>query len=230
MKTSTSCCGVRLGWAFFAITFLLMLTVGALRVSADETIITLSASDSGLSGFTGPYATVTIDLTSSTTADVTFTFLTNGGYSYLMGASGAADLNVNGNYTLGTVTETNSFSGFTSSFKDNKPGQVDGFGQFNLSLDNNGGFTDSATQISFELTDTSGTWSSAANVLLPNSSGYDAAIHGFACAAPCTSSEGAAGGGFASTPEPVSMLFFGTGLVVFGCVLRRRKSANPAAF
>jgi hypothetical protein len=211
------------------VTFLLLLTSGALRVSADETTITLSAPNSGLSGFTGPYATVTIDLTTSTTATVTFDSLTNGGYVYLMGSQGAADLNVNGTYTLGTVTETNSFSGFTSSFKANNPGQVSSFGKFNLSLDNNDGFTDSATHFSFMLTDTSGTWASAANVLSPDSKGYDAAIHAFACATPCTVSEGAAVSGYASTPEPATMLLFGTGFVVLGCVLRRRKSGNPVS-
>jgi hypothetical protein len=195
--------------ALLVLTFLLLLTVGATRVSADQSTITLSAPNSALSGFTGPYATVTIDLTTSTTATVTLDSLTNGGYVYLMGSQGAADLNVNGTYTLGPVTETNSFSGFTSSFKANNPGQVSSFGMFKLSLDNNGGFTDSATKISFVLTDTSGTWASAANVLSPNSGGYDAAMHAFACATPCTVSEGAAVSGYASTPEPATMLRHG---------------------
>ena len=106
--------------AFLAVGFFLV-TVGAFRVSADSTTITLDMPNSDLSGEVGPYATVKIDLTSSTMATVTVDSLTNGGYLYLIGSNAAVDLNVNGSYTLGTVTETNSVSGFNPSFKANVP-------------------------------------------------------------------------------------------------------------
>lgn len=191
-----------------------------------QTTFTIGSPNTALSCCTGPYAMVTITLDTSTTASVTFTSLTNGGFTYLMGDGGTADLNVNGAYTLGTVTESNSFTGFTASFKNNVPGNVAGFGTFDLSLNSNGGFTDSATSISFMLMNTSGTWSSASNVLTPNSKGSLAAIHAFACATPCTTTEGAFVTGFAAAaPEPASMLLFGSGLLVLGGIIRRRRSA-----
>jgi hypothetical protein len=39
---------------------------------ADTIVSTLGTGNSDISGYTGPYGTVTIDLTSSTTADITF--------------------------------------------------------------------------------------------------------------------------------------------------------------
>jgi hypothetical protein len=85
---------------------------------------------------------------------VTFTSLTHGGYLYLLGSQGAADLNVNGPYTLGPVIEANALSGFGASFDANVPGNVSSFGKFDLSLNNSDGFHGSATSISFTLTDT----------------------------------------------------------------------------
>jgi hypothetical protein len=164
---------------------------------------------------------------------VTFTSQTNGGYIYLMGDGGTADLNVNGTYTLSALTESNSITGFTPTFDANVPGNVDGFGTFNLSLNNKDGFGDTATTISFTLTDTSGTWLSVSDVLIANSGGSTAAVHAFACATPCTSSSTAFNTGFAANgsqvPEPVSMLLFGSGLVAIGAKLRRRKSRNLVA-
>lgn len=204
------------------------------QTKADTTTITIANGNTAIAGCcTGPYATVDINRTSTTTATITFTSLTNGGYIYLMGDGGTADLNVNGTYSLGAVTESNSISGFTPTFDANVPGNVDGFGTFNLSLNNVDGFKDSATSISFTLTATgTTTWSSAANVLAANSGGSTAAIHVFACAVPgCSTSSGAAFTGFAANgsqvPEPVSMLLFGSGLVAIGAKLRRRKSLNP---
>jgi hypothetical protein len=217
--------------AFFAVGFFLV-TVGALRVSADSTTFTINAPNSDLATDMGPYATVKIDLTSGNTmATVTVDSLTNGGNLYRMGSNGAVDLNVNGDYSLGTVTETGTAGLFTPTFKVNDPGGTgDGFGKFTLSLDNMDGFGDSATEISFTLTKASGTWSSATNVLIPNDKNNSVALDLFACATSttppksCTSTQVSPDQGFATVaPEPASMLLFGTGLLAIGTVVRRRR-------
>jgi hypothetical protein len=195
----------------------------------DSTDIAIGVPNTGLSGFTGPFAKVHIDLTSTTTANVSFTSLTNGGYLYLLGGQGAADLNVNGSYTLGTVTESNAISGFGASFDANAPGNVSSFGKFNLSLNNSDGFHDSATSISFTLTDTGAPWMTAAGVLTPDNAGYVAAVHAFACAQPgCSTDTGAALSGFAGNggapaliPEPATVALLATALVGVAMVRRR---------
>jgi hypothetical protein len=210
--------------AFFAVGFFLV-TVGAFRVSADATMITIDLPDSGLAAYPGPYATVTINRTSSTQATVTFTADSNSQYQYLMGGNDAVDLNVNGTYSVGSISETklSGFSTATTSVGTND--NVDGFGHFNLNLSNSDGFTSSATVISFVLTATGATtWLTASSVLAPNASKHDAAIKAFACSEPCLSTETAVPGGFASnSPEPASMLLFGTGLLAIGTVVRRRR-------
>lgn len=211
----------------------------AMAGAASALVIPIDTGNSSVTG-TGPYADVTVtNAADGLSATIEFDSLTNGGYVYLMGDGGTADLNVNGTYTLGTVTETNSTgdSAFTPSFDKNAPGQVDGFGNFNLSLNNNDGFTDSATMISFTITNTSGTpWTSDANVLTPNANGAVAAVHVFACAVPCTHAEGAAFTGFAAgsgnpvvppqeIPEPSMVALLSIGLLGLGwSTARRRRS------
>jgi hypothetical protein len=231
----TNLYGFRTVTAFFAVGFFLV-TVGAFRVSADVATITINTPN--FSGDTGPYATVTITLITPTTANVEFDSLSNGGNLYLMGGASAADLNVNAtSFSVGPVTEANTQTGFSPTWSSNdlfSTSSVDGFGKFNLNVNNSDGSADSATKISFTLTDTSGTWSSAANVVIVNSGGYLAADKIFPCPNdpplhPCSSSSTIGTGGFAAgnvvtpTPEPASMLLFGTGLLVIGTVVRRRR-------
>jgi hypothetical protein len=177
------------------------------------------------SGYTGPYGTISIDLsTDGTQAAVTFTNNSVGTNTYLFGDGGIADLNVNGTYTLGTVTETG-LTGFSPIYKSNTPGQVDGFGNFNLSLNNSAAFGNSATSVSFTI---SGNWTSASNVLTANANGYDAAAHVFVCASPCTASESNPPGGYAAeiagtAPEPAAVVLLGSSMICLGAIVRRRR-------
>lgn len=191
--------------------------------------IYLNVPNAGLSGFTGPYATVDITLNATkNVAIVVFSSLTNGVNTYFVSGQGIADLNVNGAYTLGLpVAESNSiFPSYTPDYKDNTPGNVSDFGNFNLSLNNkNNGFTQVATHVEFTLTKVSGTWVDENNVLTPNNAGYIAAAH-ISVLTPGSAdfaTTGFAGNGSNPVPEPTSLLLLGSGLAAIGFATSRRR-------
>jgi uncharacterized protein YdeI (BOF family) len=205
-------------------------------VLADTFTSTLDTGNSAISGFTGPFGTVSVDLTSSTMATITFTSLTNGGNIYLFGDGGTVDVNINAtSWTLGTITGSNAGTGFTPGpFSDGGSGNVDGFGVFNQTINSFDGFTHSSDTVTFTVTDTSGTWASASNVLTPNGDGFDAAAHIFVTAFPANAANGAIATGFAAessgtvtAPEPSSMLLLGVGILALAVL--RKKTMTAAA-
>jgi len=212
--------------------------VGTEFVSAEVITFDLLSPNTAINAYPAPFANVNVNRTDSTHATVTFQSYITGGYQYMMGDGSTVALNVNAaGFTVGSVTESNSLGGpFSASYKQTTLGsqQVDGWGQFNLTIDNNDGFKDSATNVQFTLTNTSGSWADALSVLLANSGGSTAAAHIFVCqAGACDPSSGALTSGIASNVAPVplpgALLVFGSGLIgLVGHQWKRHRSA-PAA-
>lgn len=181
-----------------------------------------------ISGYTGPYGTVDVDLASGTTAAITFTGNYADPYYYLFGGQGAVGLNVNAtSFSVASITGQQ-LSGFTDGAGPYTvtSGNEDGFGSFNLSIDSFDGLQHSADMITFELINKSGsTWAGAADVLAGNSNGYLAAAHIFVSDG--NVNDGAYTTGFAANgatpvPEPGSMLLLGAGLLGLVGVSRKK--------
>jgi hypothetical protein len=178
---------------------------------------------------------VTVDLLDTTDATITLTTLNSvpAGYQYLAGSVG---VNVNASsWTVNTPTGTPFQSGQGGSFSNKGVSNQDGFGSFNQVFEVSGGFNNTYKQISFTLTNTSGTWASASDVLTANNSGEFVAAHIFV-ANPDGSNAGATG--YAATnvtptpqqnsvPEPTTISLLGAlgGLMAFVAIRRRSATA-----
>jgi hypothetical protein len=150
---------------------LFLLTLGTPLVSADSITSTITIGNKKLAGLASPFGTVTVTVTGGV-ATVTFTAAN----SYLFGATRAVDLNLTqtGITASGfTFTGGNGKTKFTSAGSRN----VSGFGKFNLTIRDFGGFKSAVSSVTFTL---SGTWANAGSVLKINSKGYDIAAHIFA--------------------------------------------------
>jgi hypothetical protein len=231
--------------AFSRRTMLVLPLVAALwglmpNPAAADTIFDLSNPNAAISPYPGPYAKVDVNLTSSTTATITFTSYTNSGNIYLMGDGSTVALNVNSaSFSVSGVSGSNGGTGFTPGpyTVQNPPGtsNVDGFGRFNLTIDSFDGFTHSSDSVTLTVTNLSGTWAGSADVLTPNADGSTAAAHIFVTSSPANASNGALATGYAANgnqviPEPSSIVLGLVGLMGLGLTqIRRLVRRNPLA-
>ena len=130
--------------------------LGLQQAKADMFSFDLTTGNPAISGFPGPYASVSINLTSSTVADITFTAYSG----YLLGGNGSMNVNVN----AVSWTVSNLFNNGTGAVTDGGAKNADGFGNFNQTFDTHDGFSDAGTVESFTLTRTSGTGASGVDL------------------------------------------------------------------
>jgi len=141
--------------------------LGLQQAKADF-VSTLNVGNSSLTGFAGPYGTVTVSL-NVVTQVATFTFTSNSpAYSFI--DSHIAAINVSTTFNNLTIINDPFFVGSGS-------GQVDGLGNFSLFLNNSDGFGSKIDTLSFSIHNTGTAWTDASQVLTFNNFGFDAAAH-----------------------------------------------------
>ena len=168
---------------------------------------TLSVGNEAIAGFPGPYGFVDVTL-SGQTATITFTANTAGGFMFI--DTSAAGVQVNSSsFTEAIVTDTQ--------FKEFNFGKnVDGFGVFNLTVNNKDGSGSPVDTIVFTVTNTDALnpWATDADVLASNSKGFDAVAHISVNGGVATGFAGEPGGGGGHVPDNgVTAALLGLGLV-----------------
>jgi hypothetical protein len=142
---------------------------------------------------------VTVNLVDSTHATVSLASLTQGGNIFLFGGNEAFGFNANGTVSISNLTGSNSGTGFSApQLSTGGSKNLDGFGVFSNTISGFDGYTHTVSNLSFTLTDLSGTWGSASNVFTPNASGFLVAGHTFVTAFPANAYAGAIATGFAA--------------------------------
>ena len=216
---------------YIAALLIAVASVGLQQAKADTFSFNLGVGNPAISGYPGPYVSVTVSRTNSTHATITFTSLTAAGNIYLMGDGSSVAVNVNAtSWTVSNVTGSNSGTGFTPGpYSNGGSGNVDGFEVFNQRINSFDGFTHSSSTIRFTLTNTSGTWANAAAVLAANSGGSLAAAHIFVTVSPANAANGALCTGFAANGGQVpdggaTVMLLGVALGALGIVRRYASS------
>ena len=175
--------------------------LGLQHAKADTVDYTLVTSNSPGTLGTGPFGTAHVDLTAGV---ATITFTAASGYLFVDGGSVAVNVNAT-TWTIGNFTSNGDPVSNAGS------GNEDGFGNFNqkVSMANS---SNGASIISFTLTNGSGTWLSAANVLAFNLQNWLIAAH-------IQIQNGTGNTGFAAGPGGGSVPDGGTTVMLLGAAL-----------
>ncbi len=134
-----------------------LLLVYPVSSKADSVMYIMNQIPPGSSLSGGTYGYATVNRTDNTHATITMTTANGTLIPYAMGDGGIFDLNPNGDVTISNLTSGLSSVG---------PAGVDGIGYFTLVFDDGSGFSNPYSSVSVTLTLTSGTWASAADVLM----------------------------------------------------------------
>jgi len=175
--------------------------LGLQHAKADSIDYTLVTSNSPGTLGAGPFGTVHVDLTAGV---ATITFTAQSGYLFVDGGSVAVNVNASA-WTIGN------FKSNGEPVSSDGAGNEDGFGSFNQKVsmqDSSHG----ASMIRFTLTNTSGTWLSAANVLAFNAQNWLIAAH-------IQIQNGTGNTGFAAGPGGGTVPDGGTTVMLLGVAL-----------
>jgi protein with PEP-CTERM/exosortase system signal len=175
--------------------------LGLQHAKADSIDYTLVTSNSPGTLGAGPFGTVHVDLTAGV---ATITFTAQSGYLFVDGGSVAVNVNASA-WTIGN------FKSNGEPVSSDGAGNEDGFGSFNQKVsmqDSSHG----ASMIRFTLTNTSGLWLSAANVLAFNAQNWLIAAH-------IQIQNGTGNTGFAAGPGGGSVPDGGTTVMLLGAAL-----------